>query len=260
MKSVKILVFGLPGSGKSTLSNKLAQKLGATHLNADALREEYQDWDFSNAGRKRQLERFITLSDAATTQFVIMDFVCPLRQFRDRLKPDIMIFMDTLSEGRFEDTNKLFERPEDDDNISFTITDFNSDQHAQLITNSLITFDWRKPTVQMLGRWQPFHDGHVALFERAVNKTGQVAIQVRDCQNWDDSNPFNFEDVRNGVVAKLSEHNYTEGVHYIVQLVPNITNITYGRGVGYAIEEEEFSKDITDISATKIRKELGYDK
>ena len=260
MKAIKILVFGLPGSGKSTLSNKLAQKIGATHLNADAIREKFQDWDFSPEGRKRQLNRFISLSDDATTQYVIMDFVCPLREFRALLKPDIAVFMDTLTEGRYEDTNKMFEWPEEEDVINFTITDFNSDHHAQLIANTLVTFNWRNPTVQMLGRWQPFHDGHIALFERAVSKTGQVAIQVRDCQDWDGSNPFDFEDVRNGIISKLSEHNYVEGIHYIVQLVPNITNITYGRGVGYSIEQEDFSKEITDISATKIRKEMGYDK
>ena len=260
MKQVKILVFGLPGSGKSTLSNKLAQKLGATHLNADAIREQFQDWDFSEEGRKRQLERFISLSGAATTQYVIMDFVCPLRAFRQQLDPDITVFMDTIDEGRFEDTNKVFEKPEDSDDVDFTITDLHSDHYAQVITNTLITFNWRNPTVQMLGRWQPFHDGHIALFERAVNKTGQVAIQVRDCQDWDDSNPFDFETVRHGIVAKLSEHDYIEGAHYIIQLVPNITNITYGRNVGYSIEEEDFAEEIKEISATKIRKEMGYDK
>ena len=77
-------------------------------------------------------------------------------------------------------------------------------------------FNWKKPTVQMLGRWQPWHDGHQELFKRCISKTGQV----------------------------------------IIQLVPNITNITYGRGVGYEIEEESFSSDIESISATKIRKNL----
>ena len=69
-------------------------------------------------------------------------------------------------------------------------------------------FDWKKPTVQMLGRWQPFHDGHFALFRRAIAKTGQVVVQVRDCQGWNESNPFDFDTVRHGIVAKLSESGF----------------------------------------------------
>ena len=114
-------------------------------------------------------------------------------------------------------------------------------------------FDWKKPTVQMLGRWQPWHDGHTALFERAIAKTGQVAILVRDVQGVDD-NPFDFTKVTVGIRNKLDKHNYEMGKDYIVMKVPNITNITYGRDVGYTIEQESFDESITSISATKIRK------
>ncbi len=114
-------------------------------------------------------------------------------------------------------------------------------------------FDWKKPTVQMLGRWQPWHDGHTALFERAIAKTGQVAILVRDVQGVDD-NPFDFTKVTIGIRNKLDKHNYEMGKDYIVMKVPNITNITYGRDVGYTIEQESFDESITSISATKIRK------
>ena len=116
-------------------------------------------------------------------------------------------------------------------------------------------FDWKKPTVQMLGRWQPWHDGHTALFERAIAKTGQVAILVRDVQGVDD-NPFDFTKVTVGIRNKLDKHNYEMGKDYIVMKVPNITNITYGRDVGYTIEQETFDESITSISATKIRKEM----
>ncbi len=116
-------------------------------------------------------------------------------------------------------------------------------------------FDWKKPTVQMLGRWQPWHDGHTALFERAIAKTGQVAILVRDVQGVDD-NPFDFTKVTVGIRNKLDKHNYEMGKDYIVMKVPNITNITYGRDVGYTIEQESFDESITSISATKIRKEM----
>ena len=114
-------------------------------------------------------------------------------------------------------------------------------------------FDWKKPTVQMLGRWQPWHDGHTALFERAIAKTGQVAILVRDVQGVDD-NPFDFTKVTVGIRNKLDKHNYEMGKDHIVMKGPNITNITYGRDVGYTFEQESFDESRTSISATEIRK------
>ena len=117
-----------------------------------------------------------------------------------------------------------------------------------------MTFDWRKPTVQLLGRWQPWHEGHQALFERALAKTGQVCIMVRDCQGWNDSNPFDYDTVVENIHAALKEK--YDG-QYIVQRVPNITNITYGRNVGYTIEQEVFEDSIHQISATDIRRQRG---
>ena len=122
-------------------------------------------------------------------------------------------------------------------------------------------FDWKKPTVQMLGRWQPWHDGHQALFKRCVAKTGQVIIQVRDVQgasggDGQDDNPFDWEAVCKNIEDGLAKDNFHRGQEYEIMLVPNIMNITYGRGVGYKFEEEVFEEAITDISATKIRKEM----
>ena len=122
-------------------------------------------------------------------------------------------------------------------------------------------FDWKKPTVQMLGRWQPWHEGHQALFKRCVKKTGQVIIQVRDVQgasggtNQDD-NPFNWDQVCLNIESALLLDGYKKGFDYEIMLVPNVVNITYGRGVGYIFEEETFDNSITSISATKIRKKL----
>jgi uncharacterized membrane protein/phosphopantetheine adenylyltransferase len=115
-------------------------------------------------------------------------------------------------------------------------------------------FDWRKETVQMLGRWQPWHAGHRALFDRAIAKTGQVCIMIRDCEGWHDSNPFKREEVENFIHADLKDK--YEG-KYIIVFVPNITNITYGRNVGYKIENEVFDEDTHSISATEIRKQMG---
>ncbi len=122
-------------------------------------------------------------------------------------------------------------------------------------------FDWKKSTVQMLGRWQPWHGGHQALFKRCVAKTGQVIIQVRDVQgasggDGQDDNPFDWDAVCANIEEGLLIDGFKRGVEYEIMLVPNIVNITYGRGVGYSFEEEVFDKSITDISATKIRKEL----
>ena len=122
-------------------------------------------------------------------------------------------------------------------------------------------FDWKKPTVQMLGRWQPWHDGHQALFKRCVAKTGQVIIQVRDVQgasggDGQDDNPFDWEAVCKNIEDGLVKDDFHRGIEYEIMLVPNIVNITYGRGVGYKFEEEVFEEAITDISATKIRKEM----
>ena len=118
-----------------------------------------------------------------------------------------------------------------------------------------MSFDWSKPTAQMLGRWQPWHDGHTALFERALSVTGQVVILVRDVQGWED-NPFDYEQVWHGIRDGLQAagHAYTE--QYIVMRVPNIVDISYGRGVGYTFTEHDLEPELKEISATKIRAEM----
>ena len=122
-------------------------------------------------------------------------------------------------------------------------------------------FDPKKPTVLLLGRWQPWHEGHLALFERALAKTGQVVIQVRDVEGssggeGQDDNPFSYEEISKNVAEKLFLSGYKINEDFIIQLVPNITNITYGRGVGYTFTEHDLGKEIHKISATKIRKEM----
>ena len=107
----------------------------------------------------------------------------------------------------------------------------------------------------MLGRWQPFHDGHYALFQEIIKKTGQVCIQIRDVQGVDD-NPFDFDTVKKNIEEKLNPE--FEGKFKVI-MVPNITNICYGRGVGYKIEEVVLSEEIQKISATKIRAKMRED-
>jgi len=123
-------------------------------------------------------------------------------------------------------------------------------------------FDWKKPTVEMLGRWQPWHDGHTALFKKALTKTGQVCIMYRDVGGVDagvegqNDNPFQFEEVKKNIIAGLKIHGYTEGKEYVVIKVPNIIDISYGRGVGYTFTEHDLGEKIHKISATNIRKEM----
>ena len=107
----------------------------------------------------------------------------------------------------------------------------------------------------MLGRWQPFHDGHYALFEEIIKKTGQVCIQIRDVQGVDD-NPFDFETVKKNIEEKLNPKYKNR---FKIMLVPNITNSSYGRGVGYKIEEVVLPEKIQQISATKIRDKMRKD-
>ena len=253
----KILVMGLPGSGKSTLANKLRQKLSsADHFEADRVRAEYEDWDFSEEGRIRQATRMSVLAHESEKQWAILDFVCPLKDYRELVKADIIVWMDTISEGRYDDTNALFEKPTNEQ-CDYKFNKLDSDAQANLIVSELESFDWRKPTVQMLGRWQPWHDGHFELFKKCLDKTGQVCIQVRDVEGWDDSNPFSFEEVKKNIVKGLTEKGFTLGKEYVIMLVPNIVNITYGRKVGYAIEQEHFDAKIENISATNIRKKMG---
>src|SRR5210317_2447148 len=111
--------------------------------------------------------------------------------------------------------------------------------------------DYKKPTAQMLGRWQPWHKGHFELFKKILEKTGQVCIMVRDMPT-SENNPFDFKSVKENIENELKEY---QGKFEIIK-VPNITNICYGRKVGYSIEEIELPKEIQEISATNIRKDI----
>ena len=120
----------------------------------------------------------------------------------------------------------------------------------------------------MLGRWQPWHDGHTELFKRALAETGQVCIQIRDVFGivGEDAgagrtaaqtdNPFKHIDVADNIIQGLDKEGYTYNKEYTIMKVPNIVDISYGRGVGYTFTEHDLGKDIHDISATKIRAKL----
>jgi adenylylsulfate kinase len=259
----RILIMGLPGAGKTYLAQHIVDHLQAEKkqvgwLNADDVRKKYNDWDFSEAGRIRQSLRMRELADAMTDiDYVICDFVAPLVEMRNNFKADWTVWVDTIDKGRYEDTNKAFVPP---DVYDFRITEQHGEKWGEFIAAHIIdnrrrpVFDWQKETVEQLGRWQPWHAGHRALFDRLIQKTGQVCIMIRDCQGWQGSNPFAIDQVKNAIKRDLDM--VYQGQYEII-VVPNIVHIGWGRGVGYTSGEETFDESITDISATKIRKSLG---
>ena len=129
-------------------------------------------------------------------------------------------------------------------------------------------FDYQKPTVQMLGRWQPWHDGHTSLFKRALSLTGQVCIMVRDVGGIlgedagggrtvkQDDNPFGEIQVIESIENALKKEGFENGREYLILCVPNIVDISYGRGVGYTFTEHDLGEEVHSISATKIRAKM----
>jgi cytidyltransferase-like protein len=247
----KILIMGLPGAGKTCLSKALAPLLNAVHFNADDVRANVnKDLGFSVEDRIEQARRMGWLCDRVTEAggWAIADFVCPTPETRAAFGEATVIWVDRIQTGRFEDTNKLFIRPE---KYYFHVPAEGTPEYwaNQICAALLPVFNPKKPTALFLGRYQPFHAGHKALIEEGLRRVGQVCIAVRDTQGIDTKNPFDFLAVKARIEASLAAW----AGHFLVVPLPNITNIFYGRDVGYKIEELVMPQEIQDISATKIR-------
>lgn len=129
---MKILICGLPGSGKSTLAEPFAKLIGGVWINADQVREQYNDWDFTPEGRIRQAQRMRHLADGVVLagKIAVADFVCPTEEARQAFAPNYTVWMDTIKEGRFEDTNRIFEAPV---NFDYHVAEWFDDTHKELV-------------------------------------------------------------------------------------------------------------------------------
>lgn len=251
----KILIMGLPGSGKTTLARVLGRRLGAVHFDADEIRANInKDLAFSREDRIEQARRMGWLCDQVVKSggAAIGDFVCPLVDTRIAFGPAFTIWVDRISAGRFEDTNRMFEPP---DSYDIRVEADGTPEHwAELAATALEpTFDPRKPTALFIGRYQPFHEGHRQLILEGMRRVGQVCIAVRDTAGTSESDPFSFQYVKSRIETMMRDY---AGRCIVVQ-VPNISAVFYGRDVGYKVERIDLDEALTALSATEIRRQMG---
>ena len=249
-----IQIIGLPGSGKTELAKALKERINAIHLNADEVRATINsDLGFTIEDRVEHARRLGEIARVVSKQGVapvIVDFVCPTDLTRAAFgKPDILVWVDRIKQGRFEDTNKMWENPTDFD--ARIPADYTVEQEVDYLIKKFNLHDWSAPTTLMLGRYQPWHEGHHALYKEAGKRTDQVLLGVRNTYNTSEKDPLKFDQVK----EYIAKDEFMDGA--LVLRLPNITNIVYGRDVGYKIEQVDLGADIHAISATEKRKELG---
>ena len=250
----KILIMGLPGAGKTTLANALAPLINAVVFNADAVRANLsRDLGFTHGDRVEHARRMGWMCDRVVEAggTVIADFICPTKETRAQFGESFTIWVDRIEVGRFEDTNRMFVAPE---RFDVRVNSEGTPQYwAETILSQLRpAFDPQKPTALFIGRYQPFHGGHQRLIEEGMRRVGQVCIAVRDTHGIDPKNPLPFFAVKQRIETALSS--YTG--RFVVVPLPNITNVFYGRDVGYSVERIVLDEATEAISATKIR-QLG---
>lgn len=251
---MKILVMGLPGSGKTTLAKALVQRLGAVHFNADDIRANInRDLGFSVEDRIEQARRMGWLCDRVVEAggTAVADFICPTPETREAFGKAFVVYVNRIEEGRFEDTNRLFVAPESPD-VEVTAEGTPEYWAEQIAATVRPPFDWEQPTALFVGRYQPFHDGHRNLIIKGIETAGQACIAVRSMP-LTEKNPFGFEYIKSRIERGLSSY----AGKFIVVPVPNISHILYGRDVGYKVERVHLDENLEAISATEQRRKLG---
>jgi adenylylsulfate kinase len=248
-----IQIIGQAGSGKTTLAIELADRVNGIHINADKVRADLnKDLGFAIEDRIENARRLGALARLLDEQghIVIVDFICPTKETREAFGvPNHLVWVNRIKEGRFEDTNKMWEDPTEFDVMIFE--GMSIAEEAELVITHCGLYDWRAPTTLMLGRYQPWHEGHHALYDEACKRTDQVVLGVRNTYKTSEKDPLMFAEVKTFIEADAKMENA------MVVKFPNITNIVYGRDVGYKIEQVKLGDEIEAISATQKRKELG---
>lgn len=246
-----IQIIGQAGSGKTSLAQELVERIHAIHINADKVRADLnKDLSFTIEDRIENARRLGAMARLLDEQghIVIVDFICPTKETRDAFGvPDFLIWIDRIDKGRFEDTNKMWEDPDYYD--VRIVAGLTIEEEVQEVIKECGLFDWRAPTTLMLGRYQPWHDGHQTLWEKAHERTDQVLIGVRDTYQTSEKDPFTYEQVVGQILHRIPRP--------FTLSLPNITNIVYGRDVGYKIEQIKLDEATEAISATQKRKEMG---
>lgn len=227
---LKILVFGLSGAGKTTFAERLVKLLAEAGkdvdwYNADKVREENDDWDFSKEGRLRAAERMTDLTNKSqmSGRYSVADFIAPVPYFRNMVAADVVVFMDTVEKCEYEDTNEAFIRP-DREEYNYRFTTY-SDQWADLVANDIINgtvrplhFDWTKPTAPLYIDHLTPSQNDVDTIEHLVHKAGQVCILFKH-------EPHAFDVVKQGW-ENLLDPMY-KGYYTIIE-VPHLKDVDNG--------------------------------
>jgi adenylylsulfate kinase len=250
----KVLIMGLPGAGKTTLAAALVPRLNAVHFNADAVRENInKDLGFTHEDRVEHARRMGWLCDRVVDAgtYALADFICPTEKTRAAFGDAFVVWLDRIKASRFPDTDAMFEAPAHYD-VRVTAEGGPAYWAEKVCDKLLPTFNPKKPTALFLGRYQPFHHGHKKLIEEGLRRIGQVCIAVRDTHGTDEKNPLDFHAVKARIESALWQYRG----RIIVVPVPNITNVYYGRDVGYVVERLLLDEATEQISASNIRREL----
>lgn len=246
-----ILICGLPGSGKTTLAQEIEKKTPSIILNADQLRAGLNsDLGFSLNDRIENARRIGEVAKLISDQghLVLADFICPTPETRTAFGHlDHVVWVNRIEKSTYEDTNRMWVPPTEVDHLTID-NGLTPGESALLVIKHFSIPNWTDPHTLMLGRYQPWHEGHETL--ASVGSNGdRVVVGVRNTHLTSDKDPFDFNQVHGFISSKNPEH--------LVVRFPNITRIIYGRDVGYSIEKIELDANIESISATQKRKEMN---